>query len=70
LKAGGEGDDRGLDGWMASLIPWTEFEQILGVGDGQGSLACCSPWGRKESDMTDWTELNTYIYTESLKLFL
>ena len=27
-----------------------EFEQALGVGDGQGSLACCSPWGRRESD--------------------
>ena len=30
-----------------------------GVGDGQGSLVCCSPWGRKESDMTErlnWTE--------------
>ena len=26
------------------------FEQALGVGDGQGSLACCSPRGRKESD--------------------
>ena len=26
-----------------------EFEQTLGVGDGQGVLACCSPWGRKES---------------------
>ena len=26
-----------------------EFEQALGVGDGQGSLACCSPWGRKGS---------------------
>ena len=25
-----------------------EFEQALGVGDGQGSLVCCSPWGRKE----------------------
>ena len=31
-----------------------EFEQALGVGDGQGSLACCSPWGCKESDMTEW----------------
>ena len=31
-----------------------EFEQAPGVGDGQGSLACCSPWGRKESDMTEW----------------
>ena len=30
-----------------------EFEQALGVGDGQGSLACCSPWGRKESDMAE-----------------
>ena len=27
--------------------------QALRVGDGQGSLACCSPWGRKESDMTE-----------------
>ena len=30
------------------------FEQAPGVGDVQGSLACCSPWGRKESDMTEW----------------
>ena len=30
-----------------------EFEQALGVGDGQGGLVCCSPWGRKESDMTE-----------------
>ena len=29
-----------------------EFEQAPGVGDGQGSLAFCSPWGRKESDTT------------------
>ena len=29
-----------------------EFEQTPGVGDGQGSLVCCSPWGGKESDMT------------------
>ena len=37
-----------------------EFEQALGVGDGQGSLACCNPWGRKESDTTErlcWTEI-------------
>ena len=37
-----------------------EFEQVLGVGDGQGGLACCTPWGRKESDTTEqlnWTEL-------------
>ena len=30
-----------------------EFEQALGDGDGQGSLACCSPWGCKESAMTE-----------------
>ena len=36
-----------------------EFEWTLGVGDGQGGLACCDSWGRKESDMTEqlnWTE--------------
>ena len=37
-----------------------EFEQALGVGDGQGSLACCIPWGHKESDITEW--LNWYWY--------
>ena len=31
-----------------------EFEQPLGVGDGQGSLVCCSPWGYKELDTTEW----------------
>ena len=39
-----------------------EFEQALGVGDGQESLVCCGPWGRKESDTTEWL-----IWTE-LKL--
>ena len=36
-----------------------EFEQAPGVGDGQGSLVCCSPWGSKESDTTErlnWTD--------------
>ena len=31
-----------------------EFEQVLGVGDGQGSLTCFSPWGSKELDTTEW----------------
>ena len=35
-----------------------EFEKALGVGDEQGSLACCSPPGRKETQLSDWTELN------------
>ena len=30
-----------------------QFEQASGTDDGQGSLACCSPWGRKESDTTE-----------------
>ena len=30
-----------------------EFEQVLGDGEGQGGLVCCSPWGHKESDMTE-----------------
>ena len=30
-----------------------EFEQVLGVGDGQGNLVCCSTWDRKESDITE-----------------
>ena len=40
-----------------------EFEQAPGVGDGQGSLACCSPRGHKESDTTEWlnwTDLNLW----------
>ena len=39
-------------GWRHRLDE-REFEQAPGVGDGQGSLVCCSPWGRKELDMTD-----------------
>ena len=38
-----------------------EFESTLGVGDGQGGLVCCSPWGHKELDTTEqlnWTELS------------
>ena len=42
---------RRLDGITDSMD--TEFEQAPGVGDGQGGLACCSPWGHKESDTTE-----------------
>ena len=42
-----------MDGWHHWLNEH-EFEQALGDGDGQGSQACCSPWGRKESDTTEW----------------
>ena len=41
-----------------------EFEQALGVGDGQGILACCSPWGHKESTwLSNWTKVSTYLLT-------
>ena len=57
----GVGRDRGLkDKTLLYYIIASWVEQAPGVGDGQGSLACCSPWGGKESDMTqrlNWTEL-------------
>ena len=39
-------------GWHHQL-DGNEFEQAPGIGDGQESLVCCSPWGCKESDMTE-----------------
>ena len=36
-----------------------EFEQAPGFGDGQGSLVCCSPWGCKDSDTTEWLNWTT-----------
>ena len=47
-------------GWQNEMVGWPhqlnghEFEQTLGDGEGQGRLVCCSPWGHKESDMTEW----------------
>ena len=67
LKAGGERDNRGWDGWVASRLNGHEFEWALGVGDGQGSLVCCSPWSHKESDTTEqlnWTELMLNVSKE------
>ena len=49
-----------MAGWHHQL-DGHEFEWTLGVGDGQGGLACCDSWGRKESDTIEqlkWTELN------------
>ena len=50
-----------LVGWHHQL-DGHEFEQAPGVGDRQGSLVCCSPWGRKESETTEqlnWNESTT-----------
>ena len=61
LKVGGKGNDRGWDGWMASPTRWPSVWVRSGVDDGQGSLACCSPWGHKESDTTEWLNWLRYI---------
>ena len=56
-------------GWHYRL-DGQEFEQAPGVGDGQGGLACCSPWGHKELDITEqlnWTEL---ISISGLQLYV
>ena len=45
---------------MAGWHHWLdgrEFEWTLGVGDGQGGLACCNSWGRRVTWLSDWTEL-------------
>ena len=57
-------------GWLHRLNG-REFEQAPGVGDGPGSLACCSQWGHKMSDMTErlnWTELNRNIIGDDLQV--
>ena len=61
MLAGGEGDDRGWDGWMASLTQWTWVWVNSGSWWWKGGLACCGSWARKESDTTErlkWTEPN------------
>ena len=76
----GKDSDAGRDWWQEEkgmtedeMAGWHhrlnghEFEWTLGVGDGQGGLACCDSWGHKESDTTEeltWTELKV---RESIK---
>ena len=76
LMLGGIGDKRRrgqqrmrwLDGITDSMdvsLRWT-----LGIGDGQGGLACCNSWGCKESDTTErliWSDLNVYYWKSSSK---
>ena len=60
LKAGREGDDRGWEGWMASLTQWTWVWASFGSWWWTGSLVCCSPWGQRVRH--DWeTELTFSI---------
>ena len=63
LRAGGEWDDRGWDGWMASPTQWTWVWVNLGSWWWTG-LACCYSWGYEESDMIErlnWTELKPIL---------
>ena len=55
----GKDPDAGKD-WRHHWLELHEFGQAVAVGDGQGRLVCCSPWGRKKSDTTEqlsWTVL-------------
>ena len=61
LGVGGKGDDRGLDGWMASPTRWMWIWVNSGIWWWTEGLVCCDSWGLKESDTTErlnWTELN------------
>ena len=54
-------------GWHHQL-DGHEFKKAPGVGDGQGSLACCHPWGHKELDMTErmnWRVLKSFFFFSS-----
>ena len=44
-----------------------ELGQTLGDGEGQGSLACCTPWGQEESDMTWWLNDQSEVYQKCLQ---
>ena len=60
LRAGGEGDDRGWDGWMAPLTQWKWVWVFSGSWRWIEGPACCSSWGSKESDTIEqlnWTPL-------------
>ena len=60
-----------LVGWHHRLNGH-EFEQVLGVGDGRGSLACYRPWGHKELDMTErlnQTELTFFAAKDGEALY-
>ena len=76
LKAGGEEDRDEMVGWHHQLT-WHEFEQTPGDGEGQDSLVCCSPRGRKESDTTEqlnnnkdreavWRSLKVFVWQKHL----
>ena len=56
--------------WWQHRLNGHEFEQTPGVGDGQGGLACYSPWSCKESDTTEWLNWTELISNISVKVIL
>ena len=63
FRAGGEGDDRGWDGWMASLTRWIrliEFQEL--VLDREAWRAAIHGVAKSRTRLSDWTELNTYLW--------
>ena len=59
----------GMVGWHHQLNGH-EFEQVMVDGEGQGSLACCSPWGRKELDTIEQLNNNNAYQTHTVPLKL
>ena len=66
LKAGGEGDDREWDGWMASPTQWTWVWVNAGSWPWTGKPGCCSPWDRRvrhdwETELTNWFPASSWL---------
>ena len=73
LKAGGEGNDGGWDGWVASLAWWTWVWASSEIWWWVGSLACCRPRGHKESYKTErlnWTESRKVVKSKGLRIMM
>ena len=72
----GKIEGRGSRGQQDEMLGWRhqlnrhEFEQAPGVGDGQGSLACCSPWGHKDLDTTEQLNNNSFDCIALILLFV
>ena len=72
----GKIEGRGSWGQQDEMLGWRhqlnrhEFEQAPGVGDGQGSLACCSPWGHKDLDTTEQLNNNSFDCIALILLFV
>ena len=71
---GWSGEEKGMtEDEMVGWHHWLdghEFEETLGVGDGQGGLACCSPWGHKELDRMEWLNWTAVFWIGTYPLAL